>query len=305
MEWIANYLSSVVVMATPLLLTAGGSVFSERSGILNIGYEGLMLIGAFFGVTVSWVTGNALVGALGAMLSGMLLNLLFALFALKSRANQVVIGLAINTLASGLTITLNRLIFGVSTSVPDIAVFESVAIPLLSEIPVIGPALFNQPLLVYIAFLLIPVYQFVLKRTNIGLKVRSVGENPYACDTLGIKVNKVRLLSIMYSGLMAGLGGAFLSMGQLSFFVEGMVSGRGFMALAAVVFGNYSPKGILGAALLFGAADAIQYRLQATSTDIPYQIWIILPYLITIIALCCYRRKSNCPAYYAKPFLKK
>lgn len=305
MEWIANYLSSVVVMATPLLLTAGGSVFSERSGILNIGYEGLMLIGAFFGVTVSWVTGNALVGALGAMLSGMLLNLLFALFALKSRANQVVLGLAINTLASGLTITLNRLIFGVSTSVPDIAVFEPVAIPLLSEIPVIGPALFNQPLLVYIAFLLIPVYQFVLKRTNIGLKVRSVGENPYACDTLGIKVNKVRLLSIMYSGLMAGLGGAFLSMGQLSFFVEGMVSGRGFMALAAVVFGNYSPKGILGAALLFGAADAIQYRLQATSTDIPYQIWIILPYLITIIALCCYRRKSNCPAYYAKPFLKK
>ncbi len=305
MEWIANYLSSVVVMATPLLLTAGGSVFSERSGILNIGYEGLMLIGAFFGVTVSWVTGNALVGALGAMLSGMLLNLLFALFALKSRANQVVLGLAINTLASGLTITLNRLIFGVSTSVPDIAVFESVAIPLLSDIPVIGPALFNQPLLVYIAFLLIPVYQFVLKRTNIGLKVRSVGENPYACDTLGIKVNKVRLLSIMYSGLMAGLGGAFLSMGQLSFFVEGMVSGRGFMALAAVVFGNYSPKGILGAALLFGAADAIQYRLQATSTDIPYQIWIILPYLITIIALCCYRRKSNCPAYYAKPFLKK
>ena len=284
MEWIANYLSSVVVMATPLLLTAGGSVFSERSGILNIGYEGLMLIGAFFGVTVSWVTGNALVGALGAMLSGMLLNLLFALFALKSRANQVVLGLAINTLASGLTITLNRLIFGVSTSVPDIAVFEPVAIPLLSEIPVIGPALFNQPLLVYIAFLLIPVYQFVLKRTNIGLKVRSVGENPYACDTLGIKVNKVRLLSIMYSGLMAGLGGAFLSMGQLSFFVEGMVSGRGSMALAAVVFGNYSPKGILGAALLFGAADAIQYRLQATSTDIPYQIWIILPYLITIIA---------------------
>lgn len=305
MEWISNYLTSVIMMATPLLLTAGGSVFSERSGILNIGYEGLMLMGSFFGVLVSWVTGNALLGALSAMISAMLLNLLFALFAIKSRANQVVIGLAINTLATGLTITLNRLVFGVSTTVPEIAVFDKVAIPLLSQIPVIGEAFFHQPLVVYLAFLLIPVYQFILKKTNIGLKVRSVGENPYACDTVGIKVNKVRLAAMMYSGLMAGLGGAFLSMGQLSFFVEGMVSGRGFMALAAVVFGNYSPVGILGASLLFGAADALQYRLQATSTDIPYQVWIILPYLITIIALCVYKRRSNCPACYGKPFIKK
>ena len=305
MDWITSFLTSIVAMATPLLLAAGGSVFSERSGILNIGYEGLMLTGAFFGVVVSWLTGSALLGALAAMLSAMLMNLLFALFAIKGKANQVVVGLAINLLAGGLTVTLNRIIFGVSTTVPKIAVFDKLPIPLLSEIPIIGEALFSQPLAGYLAFLLIPVYAFVLKKTNMGLKIRSVGENPDACDTLGIKVNKVRLLAILYSGLMAGLGGAFLSMGQLSFFVEGMVSGRGFMALAAVVFGNYSPVGILGACLVFGAADAIQYRLQAVSTDIPYQIWVMIPYIITIIALCCYRRRSNCPAAYAKPFSKK
>ncbi|WP_186566233.1 ABC transporter permease [Lawsonibacter celer] len=304
LDWITNFLSSDIMTATPLLITALGAVYSERAGILNIGNEGLMLTGAFFGATVSWITGSAFVGAVAAMAAAMVLNLILAFFVITVKANQVVAGLAINTLASGLTVTLNRLIFGVSTTVPKIDVFDKVAIPGLCKIPVIGEAFFNQSLVVYLTYLLVPVLAFVLKRTNIGLKIRSVGEHPQACDTVGISVTGVRYGTMLFAGALAGLGGAFTSMGQLSFFVEDMVSGRGYMALAAVVFGNYTPVGVMGACLMFGAASALQYRLQTTATWIPYQFWIMLPYVITIIALCCYRKKSNRPACHGQAYAK-
>ena len=304
LDWITNFLSSDIMTATPLLITALGAVYSERAGILNIGNEGLMLTGAFFGATVSWITGSAFVGAVAAMAAAMVLNLILAFFVITVKANQVVAGLAINTLASGLTVTLNRLIFGVSTTVPKIDVFDKVAIPGLCKIPVIGEAFFNQSLVVYLTYLLVPVLAFVLKRTNIGLKIRSVGEHPQACDTVGISVTGVRYGTMLFAGALAGLGGAFTSMGQLSFFVEDMVSGRGYMALAAVVFGKYTPVGVMGACLMFGAASALQYRLQTTATWIPYQFWIMLPYVITIIALCCYRKKSNRPACHGQAYAK-
>lgn len=304
LSWITNFLASDVLTATPLLLTALGAVYSERAGILNIGNEGLMLTGAFFGVLVSYLTGSALVGALAAMAAAMLLNLILAFFVISVRANQVVAGLAVNTLASGLTITLNRLIFGVSAGVPKIDVFDKVAIPGLSRLPVAGEALFSQSLVVYLAFALVPILSFVLMKTNLGLKIRSVGEHPQACDTVGIHVIRVRYATMLFAGALAGLGGAFTSMGQLSFFVEDMVSGRGYMALAAVVFGNYTPLGVMGACLMFGGASALQYRLQASAAWIPYQFWIMLPYLITIVALCCYRRKTNRPAAHGLAYAK-
>lgn len=248
LDWITNFLSSDIMTATPLLITALGAVYSERAGILNIGNEGLMLTGAFFGATVSWITGSAFVGAVAAMAAAMVLNLILAFFVITVKANQVVAGLAINTLASGLTVTLNRLIFGVSTTVPKIDVFDKVAIPGLCKIPVIGEAFFNQSLVVYLTYLLVPVLAFVLKRTNIGLKIRSVGEHPQACDTVGISVTGVRYGTMLFAGALAGLGGAFTSMGQLSFFVEDMVSGRGYMGPAAVVFGNYTPVGVMAPA---------------------------------------------------------
>lgn len=304
-DWITSFLTSNIMVATPMLIAALGAVYSERAGILNIGNEGLMLMGAFFGAVVSYATGSALAGALGAMLAGMLLNLIFAFFVIRLRANQVVAGLAINILATGITTTLNRVVFDVSVTVPKIDVFGDMPIPLLEDIPVLGPALFSRSIVVYLAFLLVPVLAYVLNRTSIGLKVRSVGENPLACDTLGINVYRVRYAALIFSGLLAGLGGAFISMGQLSFFVEGMVAGRGYMVLAAVVFGNYTPLGVMGACLLFGAADALQYRLQTTLTWIPYQFWIMLPYLITVIALCAYRRTSNRPVSHGHPYVQE
>ncbi|MEG1449002.1 MAG: ABC transporter permease, partial [Oscillospiraceae bacterium] len=168
-----------------------------------------------------------------------------------------------------------------------------------------GEALFNQSIPVYLAFLAVPVAWFVLQKTNIGLKIRAVGENPKACDTVGINVYRTRYMTVLYSGLMAGLAGAFVSMGQLSFFSEGMVAGRGFMALAAVVFGNYTPVGVMIASLVFGAGESLQYRLQALNTGIPYQFLVMLPYLITVVAICLLVRKSRKPASSAVPYVKE
>jgi simple sugar transport system permease protein len=302
---ITSFLASDIRTATPILIAALGLVFSERAGIVNIGTEGFMLIGALFGVLGSYWTGSVLVGALVAMAVTMLFALAFAFFTVTIRADQTVVGTAVNIFASGLTITLNRVVFGVSTSVPNIDVFNKVAIPLLSKIPIIGQGLFNQSIPVYITILAVPAAWFVLQKTNIGLKIRAVGEHPKACDTVGIDVKKVRYQAVLFSGLMIGFAGAFVSMGQLSFFTEGMVAGRGFMALAAVVFGNYTPGGAMVAALVFGAGDALTYRLQASNTGIPYQFLTMLPYLITVVAICMMIQKSNKPAASAVPYTKE
>lgn len=302
---ITSFLASDIRTAIPILMAALGLVFSERAGIVNIGTEGLMLIGALFGVLGSYWSGSVLVGTLVAIVVTMLFSLIFAFFTITIRADQTVVGTAINIFASGLTITLNRVVFGVSTSVPNIDVYDKVSIPLLSKIPVIGQAVFNQSIPVYLTLVAVPLLWFVLQKTNIGLKVRAVGEHPKACDTVGIDVKRVRYFAILFSGLMTGLGGAFVSMGQLSFFTEGMVAGRGFMALAAVVFGNYTPGGALFAALVFGAGDALTYRLQAANTNIPYQFLTMLPYLITVVAICMMIRKSNKPAASAVPYTKE
>ena len=293
------------MLSTPTLIAALGIVFSERAGIVNIGTEGMMLIGALTGVIGSLMTGSVWLGALIAMLVSMLFAAIFALFTVIVKADQTVIGTGMNILASGLTITVNRAVFGASTSPPRIDVFSRTPIPLLSDIPVLGDVLFNQPLPVYIAFLLVPAAWFVMFRTNTGLKLRAVGENPRACDTVGINVARIRFMSILYSGLMAGLAGAFVSMGQMSFFTENMIAGGGFMALAAVVFGNYTPVGVMGAALVFGASNALKFQMQAWSTGIPSQFLVMLPYIITILALCGLIRRSNKPASSAIPYVKE
>jgi simple sugar transport system permease protein len=302
---ITSFLASDIRTATPILIAALGLVFSERAGIVNIGTEGFMLIGALFGVLGSYWSGSVLIGVFLAIVVTMIFSWIFAFFTITIRADQTVVGTAINIFASGLTITLNRVVFGLSTSVPKIDVFDKVAIPGLSKIPVIGEAIFNQSIPVYITLLAVPVAWFVLQKTNIGLKIRAVGEHPKACDTVGINVKKVRYQAVLFSGLMIGFAGSFVSMGQLSFFTEGMVSGRGFMALAAVVFGNYTPGGALFAALVFGAGDALSYRLQAANTGIPYQFLTMLPYLITVMAICMMIRKSNKPAASAVAYTKE
>jgi ABC-type uncharacterized transport system permease subunit len=304
-ETITSFLASDIRTATPILIAALGIVFSERAGIVNIGTEGLMLIGSLVCVAGSYFSGSVLLGTLVGMIITMLFALVFGYFTITVKADQTVVGTAINIFAGGFTIALNRVLFGLNTSVPKIDVFDKVKIPLLGDLPIVGDALFNQSVPVYLAFLAVPVAWFVLQKTNVGLKVRAVGENPKACDTVGINVYRTRYMAVLYSGLMAGFAGAFVSMGQLSFFSEGMVAGRGFMALAAVVFGNYTPVGVMLAALVFGAGDALQYRLQALNTGIPYQFLVMLPYVITVLSICLLVRKSNKPAASAVAYSKE
>lgn len=305
MDTLTSFLAADIRMATPIMIAALGIVFSERAGIVNIGTEGMMLIGSLAGVIGSYYTGSVWLGALIAILVTIAFSAIFALFTVTIKADQTVIGTGMNILASGLTITVNRAIFGASTSPPKIDVFKAVPIPLLSDIPIIGPALFSQSLPVYLAFILVPVAWFVMFRTNIGLKLRAVGENPRACDTVGINVAKIRWMSVLFSGLMAGFAGAYVSMGQMSFFTEGIIAGGGFMALAAVVFGNYTPIGVMVASLVFGASSALQYSLQVLGTGIPDQLMGTLPYVITIVALCMVIRRSNKPASSAMPYMKE
>ena len=305
MTTVSSFIASTLRLATPTLIAALGIVFSERAGIVNIGTEGMMLMGALAGVMGSYYTGSALLGALIAMLTGCLFAMIFAFFTVSIKADQTVIGTGLNILASGLTITINRAVFGASTSPPKISTFGAVELPLLSRIPILGEAVFSQPLPVYIALLLVPLAQFVMMHCNVGLKVRAVGENPKAGDTVGINVSKTRFLAVLYSGIMAGFAGAFVSMGQMTFFTENMIAGGGFIALAAVVFGNYTPLGVLISSLVFGASNAIMFRLQAASTGIPSQFALMLPYVITIAAICVVLRRSNRPASSAKPYIKE
>ena len=291
-DLITNFLTADIRTATPLLLAALGLVFSERAGIVNIGTEGIMLIGALLGCVGASFSGSSLVGALTAIFGGLVMSLIFAFFTITLRSNQIVVGTAFNIFAGGFTITLNRLLLNGA----KVKGYVNLPVPGLSKIPVAGDVLFNWSLPVYFAFICVPLCWFVLQRTNIGLKVRAVGEYPKACDTVGINVFRIRYGAVLFSGMMAGLAGSFVSMGQLSSFTECMVSGKGFMALAVCVFGNYSPKTVLLAALLFGAADALKYRLLTTSLGGYYQFLNMLPYLITIVALCMFAKRSNKPA---------
>lgn len=300
-DFITNFLSADIRTATPLLLAALGLIFSERAGIVNIGTEGIMLVGALLGCIGSVMTGSSLGGAVFAVCGGFIMAFLFAFFTITLRANQIVVGTAFNIFAGGFTITLNRLLLNGA----KVSGYKNMPIPVLSEIPVLGPVLFHWSLPVYIAFLAVPVCWFVLQRTNVGLKIRAVGEFPKACDTVGIHVFRIRYGAVLFSGMMAGLAGSFVSMGQMSSFTEGMVSGKGFMALAVCVFGNYSPKTVLFAALLFGGADALKYRLLTTSMGGYYQFLNMLPYLITIAALCMFAKRSNRPACSSMPYKKE
>lgn len=302
---ITNFMTADLITATPIILTALGLVYMERSGVVNIGVEGTMLIGAFIASFASWKLNNVWLGLLIAGIVCSLVGLIFAFLVVTIKADQIVIGIAINILGLGVTTTLNRSLFGMNTSYSEIPSLEKISIPILSKIPILGEVLFNQIGLVYLAIILVPVSYYILQKTNLGLKIRAVGEHPRAADTSGINIFKIRYITIILGSFLAGLGGGFLSTGVLSFFSEDMVAGRGFMAIAAVIFGKYSPWGVLGAALLFGFGDALQIRIQASGSNIPHQFLMMLPYLLTIAALSGFVGKSNPPAASAEPYNKE
>jgi simple sugar transport system permease protein len=300
-----NLLSTTLSSATPILIAALGLVFSERSGVVNIGVEGIMLIGSLAGVIGSYLLGSVWWGAAAAIFSGCLVGGVFAYFAVNLGADQVVTGTAINILGIGLTTTLSRFVFGMGRSNPVIETFKVIKVPLLGDIPLFGPVLFQQMAPVYLSLLLVPAAHFILFRTAAGLTVRAVGEHPRAADTVGISVWRVRYVTVIIGSGLAGLAGSYLSLGVLSFFTENMVAGRGFIAVAAVIFGKYTPVGALLAALLFGIGDALQYRFQALGTGVPYQFILMMPYVLTIAVLAGFVGKVRTPASSGVPYSKE
>jgi ABC-type uncharacterized transport system permease subunit len=284
-------LHATIRLSTPLLFAAIGGLFSERSGVINIALEGKMLLGALIGFMIAYSTGNPWLGLLGAMVAGALVALLFAYVTVTLGADQIVTAVAINLIMVGLTGVVFRLMKAANSGSLSAPTFPVWNIPLLNDIPLIGPLFFGHLPLVYLAFLLVPLSSFVFYRTTWGLAVRAVGEHPRAADTLGVKVPLVRYLCIVWSGMMAALGGVVLSIGFNSTFIENMIAGRGFIAFSAIVFGKWTPLGTLLASLLFGFADAFQLRIQAGilaplgMPEIPYQFPVMLPYVVTLVAL--------------------
>jgi simple sugar transport system permease protein len=304
--------ASTLRAATPLILAALGGIFSERSGIVNIALEGIMLVGAFFAMVVSYGANqvglpplaSALLGLLSAIFFGWFVSMIHAVVSIRYRADQIVSGVALNILALGLTGFLLQLIFNTSGNSPSVPNLPAAPIPLLSSIPILGPIFFNQPPLVYVALIAVPISSFVLFRTPLGLRLRSVGEHPQAADTVGVNVFSLRYLGVALSGVLAGMAGAYLSIGQLNIFSENMTNGRGFIALAAVIFGKWNPWGALGACLLFGFFDAVQISLQSAGVNIPSEFLLMLPYVVTLLALAGFVGRSTPPAAAGVPYEK-
>jgi ABC-type uncharacterized transport system permease subunit len=270
----AALLASVVALTTPLLLAAMGELVSERAGVLNVGLEGMILVGAFFAFWAADATGSPWIGCLAGLAAGMMLASLMALLAVNAGAEQIVVGLGLNLLSLGLTAFLFELAFLDQAQV-QVDRVEPFAIPLLSDLPGIGKALFDRQPVVYIAYLLVPGIAYLLYRTTWGLAIRAAGETPKAADTAGVSLRITRWAATCTAGALAGLAGAYLSVVQTGLFTDGMSAGRGYLALAAVIFGRWRPLPVLGACLVFGGADALQLRLQAESL-VPASVWIAL-----------------------------
>jgi ABC-type uncharacterized transport system permease subunit len=307
-------LHATIRLGTPLLLAAMGGLFSERSGVINIALEGKMLLGALVGFMVAFNVGNPWIGLGAALLAGAIVALLFAYVTITLGADQIVTAVAMNLIMIGLTGVLFRLMKAANSGSLSAPTFDEWSIPLLSDIPLIGPLLFNHQPLVYLAFILVPLSHFVLYRTTWGLSVRAVGEHPRAADTLGVSVPVVRYLCVIWSGMLAAAGGVILSIGYNSTFIENMTAGRGFIAFSAIVFGKWTALGTMIASLLFGFADAFQLRIQSGMLvtlfnwlgiqEIPYQIPVMLPYLVTLIALF-FTGKTQWPAASAIPYKRE
>jgi simple sugar transport system permease protein len=287
-------LEAAIRLATPLLLAALGELIIERAGVINIGTEGMMLCGAFAGFAVAVATGSPYLGALGAALFAAAVGALFAYFVVHRRADQIVVGTAINLLALGATGLAARALYqGIVPTGPTV---KTLRIPLLADLPVIGPALFDQTAYVYLGIAIASLLAFGLARTRPGLRLRAVGESARAADAEGVPVARTRWSAILAGSMLAGLGGSVLSLSQSNAFTEGMTAGRGFIALTIVIFGRWRPQGVVAAALFFGLASALQHRLQARGTDMPYQLTLMLPYVLTLVVLAFASGPRSAPA---------
>lgn len=303
---IISLLSRALMMSTPLLLGSIAEVIAERSGMMVTAIEGIFLMGAWGGFVGTYLTGSATVGLLMAMVLGSTAAAIYGIVTIFLKQHQVVTGTAINILAAGICTYFQRVLFGVPTSPLKIDPLSKIAIPLLSKIPVIGPIFFDQNILTYIVYFIIPISYFLLFHTSIGLTIRSTGENPEAVDVAGINVNKVRFLVVLLAGVMGGLAGAFYSVGYLGMFTSNIIGGRGWIAFAICFLGNWNPKGAVIGTIVFGFAEAIGIYMQSIGGggNFPNELFIALPYILTIV-LTVARKNFNVPAKLGIPYSKE
>ena len=295
MSTLGTFLEGTVRTATPLAFAAIGETVAERSGVINIGLEGAIIAGAFGGFVAAG-SGSVWIGFLGAGVAGVVISTLFAFFAVRLRADQIITGTAISLLTLGLTATLYRQLYGAEGAALSIPTMGTMEIPVLASIPVIGRALFAQPPITYILYLLVPAVWWWMYRTNAGLGLRAIGEDPRAADAAGIPAGRFQFVAVLFGGFLGGIAGGVLVIAQAGSFAEGMSAGRGFIAVAIVVLGRWHPLGVAAAALVFGAASALQYLFQAMGWALPYQVFLALPYVLTLLGLAGIAGRSIAPA---------
>jgi general nucleoside transport system permease protein len=302
---IVDLLARMGRLATPIVLGSLAGILCERSGVVNIAVEGLMLTGACVGFIVALSIGNTWVGLLAAVLTGGVLVMLHALLAIRFKIDQIISGTVINILAVGVTgfLRTNVILPMEQTGVSG-ASLQAIPIPLLSQIPVLGPVFFNHRPITYMMLILVPLVHLFLFYTPWGLRTRAIGEHPRAADTMGINVNGMRYMNVGISGLLAGLGGAWFSLEATFNFDDLMTNGRGFIAMAAMIFGKWTPFGAMGGAMIFSSADALQIRLQGLDFALPAQFLQMLPYLITIVVLAGVVGRARPPAAVGQPYEK-
>lgn len=305
MDWIQSLLLATVRMAVPLLFIALAELYSERAGMVNIGLEGLAAIGSLVGFLVCFITGSTWLGILCGAGIGILVNMIYAFATITLCANHIVYGMAINIFAPALASFVYRVYFGSGSDLKKITLMSPVEIPVLNDIPFFGKLLFNQTPMVYIAVLLIIFTGIFFSKTSAGLNYKSVGEHPQAAATLGIPVIGVKYLACVICGALAGIGGAYLTTCYSDTYSQGTVAGRGFIAMAAVIFGRWTGGGVLVACLFFGFCDALQIRLQVGSFGAPYQFFQMIPYIATVVVLSVIGAKKSGPRANGQPYRRE
>ena len=293
---IINFVKLILISMVPFVLAGQGTMLGGITGVFNVAQEGIMLVGASVGFLVSYLTGDLFIGMLAAMAVGALFGLALAYFTTTLRMDQFVIGLALFFIGLGVSTLLPKLVIGVTLKPPLVDTLKDVPIPLLSQIPIIGEIFFNQNWLVYASIILSIALWYVLYRTRLGLEVRSTGEYPMAADSLGINVVRSRYLAAMVGGMLIALAGAYLPMVYTGTFTEGMVKGRGWLAIALTFFGGWSPLPIFFGSFFFAGVEVLAYRVQVVGSAIPYQFLLMLPYIATILVMITFR-KARTPAF--------
>lgn len=302
---VPGLLIGAVSLSVPLIFGAMSGVISERSGVVNIAIEGQLLAGAFISAMVASATRQPFLGLIAAMVAGMLVSFLLAAFSIKYIVDQIIVGVVLNVLVAGLTsFFFSKLMVPNPELLNNPPRFDRIDIPILGQIPIIGPVLFNQTIIVYVMYLTVAAVAFALFRTRWGLRTRSIGEHPQAADTVGIKVNTMRFWNVSLAGAIAGFGGAYFTLGSVGEFTKEMTAGAGFIALAAVIFGRWDPIRAMLAGLLFGFATNLQSVLGIIGSPVPSQFMLMLPYVVTIFAVAGLVGQSRAPAADGKPYIK-